>query len=623
MCCQPWIEYVSAHRQRNSQVPLFYMGYLRDTTSRSVDCPLCRLVVHLIVLSHGCPDTHYLSNHIVTLKWVRADTEGRRLGHIDVRLIKGLPLYRGFLDAMEAAIPRLDFRLELVPCDAVGSEAQSGAEDDDQGLRRGYRPIPAQVDVQLLLGWLEQCEANHGPPCEDLNLPTTEGPRNLQLLDVQALRVVAAPKDPSYFALSYVWGGIAPPEPVRFPPGQSDIRGFGSVWDRVPATIRDAVTLVKLLRGRYIWVDSMCIDQSAGAEKLEQIMQMDKIYAHARLTIVAGGGRDSDAGLAGVRPGTRLPVQKATLGRYTLISSLPDEGTLRTGVQAIQAFEGSVWNQRGWTYQERVLSRKCLFFTDYQVYFICRSATLREDYDTDAAVGPTRIEPDGSNTPLSALVCTPRNRPGRLLTLMPFNDFLSEFSRRKFTHQSDVLKASFAALRILAHRMETTVTWGLPESLFHRAMFWSLEARQKATGGSRRKGFPSWSWASWTGEVTLMSHAIGMRSCVVWYQLRTDRSLRQIQSVRMRKFSPDCDNNKADKESWVATDYNPPTASHFPPGYRTDDSTEGHDTGLLVGWAVVQPVRLSASSHSPNGRHWSTALCDVISARQGKARSST
>ncbi|XP_044724639.1 uncharacterized protein HRG_02535 [Hirsutella rhossiliensis] len=31
------------------------------------------------------------------------------------------------------------------------------------------------------------------------------------------------------------------------------------------------------------------------------------------------------------------------------------------------------WNTRGWTYQELLLSRRLLFFTDSQVYFQCMS----------------------------------------------------------------------------------------------------------------------------------------------------------------------------------------------------------------------------------------------------------
>src|ERR1700677_1024332 len=34
--------------------------------------------------------------------------------------------------------------------------------------------------------------------------------------------------------------------------------------------------------------------------------------------------------------------------------------------------------KRGWTYQEAILSRRCLIFTDQQVYFVCRLTTSCE-----------------------------------------------------------------------------------------------------------------------------------------------------------------------------------------------------------------------------------------------------
>jgi hypothetical protein len=49
---------------------------------------------------------------------------------------------------------------------------------------------------------------------------------------------------------------------------------------------------------------------------------------------------------------------------------------------------GLVWNQRGWTFQERLLSKRCIMFTDHQVYFQCKRRGWSEDthIDEDPAV---------------------------------------------------------------------------------------------------------------------------------------------------------------------------------------------------------------------------------------------
>ena len=40
--------------------------------------------------------------------------------------------------------------------------------------------------------------------------------------------------------------------------------------------------------------------------------------------------------------------------------------------------ENSEWNKRGWTFQERLVSRRVLHFADHKVYFECRSADTNE-----------------------------------------------------------------------------------------------------------------------------------------------------------------------------------------------------------------------------------------------------
>ena len=39
----------------------------------------------------------------------------------------------------------------------------------------------------------------------------------------------------------------------------------------------------------------------------------------------------------------------------------------------------SKWNTRGWTFQERLLSHRCIIFAGSRVFFQCRSTALSED----------------------------------------------------------------------------------------------------------------------------------------------------------------------------------------------------------------------------------------------------
>jgi antitoxin component of RelBE/YafQ-DinJ toxin-antitoxin module len=68
------------------------------------------------------------------------------------------------------------------------------------------------------------------------------------------------------------------------------------------------------------------------------------------------------------RPQKPLPPGKVR-GKTVLVSTMQDP---RVAVGA------STWVTRGWTYQEGVLSRRCLVFTNEQVYWECRGMAVNE-----------------------------------------------------------------------------------------------------------------------------------------------------------------------------------------------------------------------------------------------------
>ena len=115
----------------------------------------------------------------------------------------------------------------------------------------------------------------------------------MRLLDCRSLMVVQAERTVQYLALSYVWG--------RERKGPIRKRNDCSLrLESLSQTIRDAITLTRSLQYGYIWIDKICIDQESSTERYKQIMQMDKIYAGAELTIIAAAGNDEEFGLPGV-----------------------------------------------------------------------------------------------------------------------------------------------------------------------------------------------------------------------------------------------------------------------------------------------------------------------------------
>jgi len=104
---------------------------------------------------------------------------------------------------------------------------------------------------------------------------------------------------------------------------------------------------------------------------------MDLVYSNALLTIIAAAGLDADAGLPGVREGSRMIFQKR--------AKIYERNDRNLWIMQIlmqnphQSFQNSCWSTRGWTFQEQLLSRKTLIFTADQVFWNCQKRTWNEE----------------------------------------------------------------------------------------------------------------------------------------------------------------------------------------------------------------------------------------------------
>ncbi|PSS13341.1 hypothetical protein M430DRAFT_106035, partial [Amorphotheca resinae ATCC 22711] len=135
----------------------------------------------------------------------------------------------------------------------------------------------ARPNYNTIDEWLSYCSQNH-PRCQP---QCSSGLRSITLLDVHTRRLVQYPSADGqgcdYIALSYVWGSTP----------QQTISKTKALPENLPRTISNAMTAVNELGKRYLWVDSICIDQSNLTEKSNQIELMDLIYQGAFATIVA------------------------------------------------------------------------------------------------------------------------------------------------------------------------------------------------------------------------------------------------------------------------------------------------------------------------------------------------
>jgi Heterokaryon incompatibility protein (HET) len=288
----------------------------------------------------------------------------------------------------------------------------------------------SRVNYSQVRTWLTHCRKFHAGSCESLAFVRTT-PSNF--IDCFTRQVVQSPPAEEYFALSYVWGNpknssldIEPRENLHFLPPSG-----------IPQVFEDVIHVVKNLGGRSLWVDRYCIDQQNLDEKHEQIQNMDQIYEGATLTLVAVAGTNADCGLPGVHGLSRIFHPRAVIGDKVLVSTFPHISF---------PIRESAWTTRGWTYQEAILSRRCLFFTKQQVYFVCRAMTCQEAVKTLPYMSIAPPETRAMTTTLS-LEIFGHEKPHRSTSrpqvayLQNFYSHLIQYKRRQLTYDSDSLNA--------------------------------------------------------------------------------------------------------------------------------------------------------------------------------------
>ncbi len=209
-----------------------------------------------------------------------------------------------------------------------------------------------QVDFKLLKMWLRSCQKWHVGVCDDLIFGSVDdtGLPYFKVIDVWKQCVVNASIECRYFALSYVWGSAK-----SFLTTKADILHLerpGSLAERAEKlceTVKDAMMLVSKLGARYLWVDSLCIVQDDDVDtKQAMISNMNSVYGNAFLTLIAATGRDANAGLPGVRRGSRA--------RYQAIETIRPGMALAYVHHLRDSENQSIHNTRGWTYVDCSIS---------------------------------------------------------------------------------------------------------------------------------------------------------------------------------------------------------------------------------------------------------------------------
>ncbi|KAI7777640.1 hypothetical protein LA080_003201 [Diaporthe eres] len=361
-----------------------------------------------------------------------------------------------------------------------------------------HRTISEEVAVQqgMLPTSQNRCTHDHGPDCNALRTPTSITlPPSFRLEDTTEWCVVAMPDPDEYVALSYVWAlasNSADKQKLQLQRDNvQEMESPGGLKREVlPEVIVDAIQLCAELGQRYLWIDRLCVVQDDLDTKAEQLDAMGVIYHRAFLTIVALGDGVT-RGLPGVSSRPR-PKSYENYSWDLLATMRNPMGEARIPWVEL-AVQNSKWNERAWTFQERFLSRRRLFFDEGQVYGNCckeRWSDNTDGYRQEDWMKTAHWQDEGLNDTF-----VDENKDSLAVCTGP----LQQYTPRSLTFQEDILNAFVGVGNILRSRLNTNMLCGHPEKFFLESLIWI----PGDDGGKRRHlpDIPSWSWASWEGGV--------------------------------------------------------------------------------------------------------------------------
>ncbi len=462
---------------------------------------------------------------------------------------------------------RLRSYLSSCHCETESTENERGSHDDILPSPNG----DADHDVAV-----SSMSAGKDP------VPSAENPRAHaatgtipgRLIDVWDRIVVAAPSEVEYVTLSYVWG--AGVERTYQLSSQAVIQANGKdgvpLAARLPQTIEDAIALTVHLGFQYLWVDGLCIIQDDPEDKGTEIKGMHTTFQNAAMCIVSASGNSVHSGIAGCTPGLRQSRQDVKRCKDIALGlANPPVGELLTS---------NVWYTRGWTFQEMMLSKRCLFFTEAEVFFKCPEFVYRESTTTEQSAMGHHSFP----------ALTAFERP-----IEAYMYCVERYSARTLSDKADILNGFTGLLLSLRRDLNEPICYGMPtgDGLL-AGLLWAPKTQlgvRRSTGSIHEPLFPSWSWAGWEGAID--------------YGLVLDTSNRfegvksMLQLDEIKQLDPLSDLSYASDPTAAPAEPNSRNEATFTGGSPSPGPSTRHGTGVVLSLMVtILPFEVCCGENS-------------------------
>lgn len=475
---------------------------------------------------------------------------------------------------------------------------------------------------------------------------------------MQRLRATDPDEKGEYVALSYCWGG---PQPACTTTESLSVYTDGISFGDQPQTIQDAIRVARELGFKYLWVDSLCIIQDDAQDKAKEIAAMRSVYENAIFTLIAGSAKASSDGFLRRRDPQKHPITAMGYRSRDYYTSFEMDYRCPNGVLARVDIVGSneatsyvdPVSSRAWTFQESLLSSRCLIYSTSQMVWRCHSTFETTggslswwkwqsnapllDFDGSSPISQLKSPDSGldvfSMFPLGndmynlsgrqatrqrkGVAGQPLETSSRSKAHRMWMGIVSSYTSRHMSNPSDMFHAIAGIARKFEAKIGGQYCAGLWRSEMLDGLAWQRSFYgRKATRTSSTSEFgftgpgvkkwraPSWSWASLNGPIVYFDE----------FSLSTMDSMAQITDVFVENIKDDPFGDvfwgELTIEGWLRrVDIEPITGADWPdPVKFKRDELRFADVFILAGGAGGRRCGSAILDESIDGvipYHWS------------------
>lgn len=251
---------------------------------------------------------------------------------------------------------------------------------------------------------------------------------------------------------------------------------------------------------QYLWIDALCIIQDDVRDWSEQAAEMTKIYRCSTVNVSASCSHGCDQGLY-----SQFPDNGISIGRYIHPTNNGNHGMIFFGNEMGYFEMGEHFlSSRGWSFQEHLVSRATVHFTEQGVEWECASRAMSEVEETfpDSSKGPWVTFERGKE----ALIGEDRNPLDACSMALWYyyywNEWVCEYTERDLTKSQDKLPAMAGIAKTMAAHLGDEYKAGLWTGNLPYGLLWQRnEIRVGSSLVRHDEAAPSWSWASVSGDI--------------------------------------------------------------------------------------------------------------------------